>query len=72
MQEELERERAYTQAGKADLGYIITPVSDEERCSQGYGAKPGSGSGSGKASEEVAFTPSLKDRRQPALGEKFP
>lgn len=63
MQEELERERAYTQAGKADLGYIITPVSDEERCSQGYGAKSGSGSGSGKASEEVAFTPSLKDRR---------
>lgn len=63
LQEELERERAYTQAGKADLGYIITPVSDEELCSQGYGAKPGSGSGSGKASEEVAFTPSLKDRR---------
>lgn len=70
MQEELERDGAYTQAGKADLGYIITPVSDEGRCSQGYGAKPGSGSG--KASEEVAFTPSLKDGRQPALGGKFP
>lgn len=70
MQEELERDQAYIQAGKADLGYIITPVSDEEHCSQGYGAKPGSGSG--KDSEDVAFTLSLKDRRQPALGGKFP
>ena len=41
-----------------------------KRYSQGYGVKPGSGSG--KDLEEVAFIPSLKDKESTCLGDNFP